>query len=469
VVRNIVHHAFSNPKYSVRNFLVASSVIIFSLIVDISLSSVADIISSDLSSIVGIIIFIAIAVVYAVAQFFILEFIKARPGASSSNKSPYLEKINMMVTIVQYVLIGITGFIVFQIVFASAYYTLMPMLAVTISYGLGSAMMGLLSVRFLSWYRARKSIVTLLYGLSTVIISVSFAVTLIYSDISLLLLPAARDSQSEVSFGGFDPSSTLGILVYSFSTLNVANFVLIWVGTLLLLKPYSQRVGRAKFWTILIIPLVASLSIFFVLSPFVFGSIGPDDPNIVYVYIFGYTLPSLAAGILFGAPFWLVANSINNQALREYMIVAACGFVLLFVSSSGTVSHAPYPPFGLASVSIVGLSCYLILAGLYSSAISISEDIKLRRLMLKTVREEKKLLDSIGSAHLEEQMRKEVEKIAKDHADELMDKTGVNLSPTENEVKDYLDILMKEVNKNGFDSKNQRERSVNTAKEDAVD
>jgi hypothetical protein len=449
--------------------LVASSVIIFSLIVDISLSSVADIISSDLISIVGIIVFITIAVAYAVAQFFILKFMKARRGASSNRSSPYLDKINIMVTMVQYVLIGITGFIVFQIVFASSYYTIMPMMAVTISYGLGSAMMGLLSERLLSWYRARKSIVTLLYGLSAAIISVSFAVTLIYSDISLLLLPATRDSQSEVSFGSFDPTSTLGILVYSFSTLNVANFVLIWAGTLLLLKPYSQRAGMIKFWTILIIPLVANLSVFFVLSPFVLGSIGPDDPNIVYVYIFGYTLPSLAAGILFGAPFWLVANGINNQGLREYMIVAASGFVLLFVSTSGTVSHAPYPPYGLASISIVGLSCYLILAGLYSSAISISEDIKLRRLMLKAAREEKKLLDSIGSAHVEEQMRKEVEKIAKDHVNELMDKTGVNLSPTENEVKDYLDIVMKEINKSGSDSKMQGERSANTSKEDTVD
>jgi hypothetical protein len=463
-----VHQAFSNPKSSVRNFLVASSVMIFSLIVDISLSSVADIISSDLGSIVGIIIFVTIAVAYAVAQFFILEFIKTRPGASS-NRVTYLDRVNVIITIVQYILVGITGFIVFQIVFVSSYYTIMPMLAVTISYGLGSAMMGLLSVRFFLWYRARKSIVTLLYGLSAVIISASFVVTLLYADISLQLLPLVRDSQSEVSFGSFDPASTLGILVYSFSTLNVANFVLIWAATLLLLKPYSQKAGRIKFWTILILPLVANLTIFFVLSPFVLGSIGPDDPDIVYVYIFGYTLPSLAAGILFGAPFWLVSNAVNNQALREYMIIAASGFVLLFVSSSGTVSHAPYPPFGLASVSIVGLSCYLILAGLYSSAISISEDIKLRRLLLKTLREEKKLLDSIGSAHVGEQMRKEVEKIAKDHANEVMDKTGVNLSPTENEVKDYLDVMMKELNKSSFDSKTQQKRRINRSKEDAVD
>jgi hypothetical protein len=50
-----------------------------------------------------------------------------------------------------------------------------------------------------------------------------------------------------------------------------------------------------------------------------------------------------------------------------------------------------------------------------------------------------------------------------------MDKTGVDLSPTENEVKEYLEIVMKEFNKSGFDSKTREQRSVNSSREDAED
>jgi hypothetical protein len=60
------------------------------------------------------------------------------------------------------------------------------------------------------------------------------------------------------------------------------------------------------------------------------------------------------------------------------MIIAAYGFLLFYIAGSAMASQAAYPPFGLAAVSFTGLSCYLIYAGLYSSAITVSQDIALR-------------------------------------------------------------------------------------------
>jgi uncharacterized protein (DUF1778 family) len=188
----------------------------------------------------------------------------------------------------------------------------------------------------------------------------------------------------------------------------------------------------------------------------------------VYLIIFGYTLPGLASGVLFGVPFWLIAAAINHRELRDYMIMSACGLVLLAVSGSASVAHAPYPPVGLASISFVGPSSYLILAGLYSSVISISEDRKLRQIIRKTAMEETKLLDSIGSAHLEKEVSKKVMEIAKKHADEITSTSGVNLPVSEEDMKDYLDIVMKEVNRRDFNSKTGKRRSGNEVKDNGV-
>jgi hypothetical protein len=61
------------------------------------------------------------------------------------------------------------------------------------------------------------------------------------------------------------------------------------------------------------------------------------------------------------------------------MIISGIGLVLLFVSNQAIIFvDEPFPHFGLANVSFMGLASYLVLIGIYSSAISISEDSRLR-------------------------------------------------------------------------------------------
>jgi len=85
------------------------------------------------------------------------------------------------------------------------------------------------------------------------------------------------------------------------------------------------------------------------------------------------------------------------------MIISAYGFVLLFLSSQAIllVNAVPYPPFGLATVSFIGLSSYMILVGIYCSAISVAEDSKLRQSIRSFALRESKLLDSIGTAQID--------------------------------------------------------------------
>jgi hypothetical protein len=126
------------------------------------------------------------------------------------------------------------------------------------------------------------------------------------------------------------------------------------------------------------------------------------------------------------------------------MIIAAYGFVLFYVSGSAMVSQAAYPPYGLAAVSFTGLSCYLIYTGLYFSAISVSEDMALRQSIRKSVMQSK-LLDSIGSAQMERELQTRVLTVAKKASDIMAKETGVEAPMTEDDMKDYMEVVMKEL------------------------
>ena len=67
----------------------------------------------------------------------------------------------------------------------------------------------------------------------------------------------------------------------------------------------------------------------------------------------------------------------------------------------------PYPPFGLPTICYVGLASYLILVGIYSSALSVANDVVLRRSIRKSVQENSNLLGHIGEAQFEDQLHKD--------------------------------------------------------------
>ena len=77
------------------------------------------------------------------------------------------------------------------------------------------------------------------------------------------------------------------------------------------------------------------------------------------------------------------------------MMISAFGFVLLFISNQSTLIAGPYPPFGFFTVGFMGLSAYLIYIGIYSAAISMSEDSRLRQSIRRSAIEESKMLVSI--------------------------------------------------------------------------
>src|SRR5215208_5525316 len=446
---NLLHVSLTG--YNSRKFVVIISIVVSFLIIDISLSNISDIISVSTSW--GFAAFIAIAIVYAVGQYLILEFVKQK-SKSIRMKSPHFNKLSTIMTIIQYVLTTIIVFIILQIFVNSYYYTSMLSLNSSISYATASIIMVILALEFFSWYRSNKNFILLLYGVASIITSISIVSSLAFFSVILLDMPAkitspssseltseqeevghseqeevghseqeevGHSEQEEVGHGPdirkFDQSTILGKVQTVFVTSHIVSFLLLWGSSAMLLHTYSKKLGKVKFWTIITIPIISFLSIFVIVTPFVM-SYGSNDMDTIFEIIvvdaLGYALPAAVSGILFGLPFWMIARSLRySSALKDYMIIAGSGFALFELAIIGSVMLASYPPLGLASVSFVGLSSYLILMGIYSSAISMSEDVKLRRAIRKSAVDESKLLVGVGSAQMEQKIEKKVIEMAK--------------------------------------------------------
>ncbi|HJR48523.1 MAG TPA: hypothetical protein VJ799_10255, partial [Nitrososphaeraceae archaeon] len=86
-----------------------------------------------------------------------------------------------------------------------------------------------------------------------------------------------------------------------------------------------------------------------------------------------------------------------------------------------------------------------IYTGLYSSAISVSQDAELRQSIRKSALKEVKFLESMGTAQMEQELQKRVLTIAKENSDSMTEETGVQPSLSEDEMKQYLEEVIKEI------------------------
>jgi hypothetical protein len=162
------------------------------------------------------------------------------------------------------------------------------------------------------------------------------------------------------------------------------------------------------------------------------------------------TLATIAGGLLFGVSFLALARTmreIRQNVVADYLDIAGYGIALLPLPIIAYLLFIPYPPFGSATSSSLALASYVFYVGLYSSAISISEDAELRKSIRRTAVNELKLLDSIGTAQMSARLEGKVAKLVKEYSDKIISEVGVQPNLSEEDAKQYLDEVIKELDK----------------------
>ena len=99
---------FSVSRFDGRKLLVIMTIVAVTLTVESQVSTVADFIPEQLASNTGIVAFIGIWAVCSVMQYYILVFIKHN-NKKSSPRTKFVHSIHSIVTIVQFLLTGISN------------------------------------------------------------------------------------------------------------------------------------------------------------------------------------------------------------------------------------------------------------------------------------------------------------------------------------------------------------------------
>jgi hypothetical protein len=432
-------------RFNSKRLFVLMVVVTFTTIVDSEIGVVADFIPTQLSSSTGVALFIGIVIIFAIGQYFILAYIK-QIDENTSARVLHLRLTHRLVSLAQYVLAGILAVVIFQILQLQQYNLAILYVSYTLSYGLWIVALGLLAKALFEWYRfSSKNIMVLILALSMSAYVIN-GITGMATHFDMLNQQKPVITSIDIAYFPEFSIATLGTqinIVYQIAS-GVA-YVLTWIGTVRLLYPYIRKLGRFKFWTIM-----GAVMMYYLISfpLFVLGYFTPSENTDAMTNILIFSLGGIFTGVVFGAAFLSVARTLKKESvLRNHMIIAAYGFLLFYIAGSAYAAQAAYPPFGLVSVSLTGLSCYLIYTGLYSSAVTVSQDMTLRTSIRRSVTEQSKLLDSIGTAQMDQELQSRVLTVTKKLSDKMEEETGVEASMTEEDIKEHIEMVKKQIHR----------------------
>ncbi len=389
----------------------------------------------------NLIAFSILVMIYSVGQYVILNFIKEKIDISKIKPANTIHKI---VSIIQWIIISMLVIIVLQMIFTSSYSLLLLKLIAMISCGLSIVILLFLAKKFFVWFRSSRDIVMISYAIAMLILTVNIFSMVVYV---IDMLNSREDDTRYTQSPVINVTNASNIFNTTYFVSSIFSFIMVWVATVFLLRYYSKRIGSAKYWILVSAPLFYFLAQFQLIFFDLFESFRRSDPTLFAItFTLLITMSKPIGGVLFGVAFWVVSRRVGKHAIKDYLLVSGFGIMLLFASNQATtLIFAPYPPFGLVTTSLIGLSSYLLLVGIYSSAMSISRDTELRKFINTVTEREIKLLGNIGFAQVEQELVTKIIPLAQLQALKMEQESGVKTSFTDSDLKQYLEKILTEV------------------------
>lgn len=433
--------------FSQRKFSLLMIALVVTILIDISFVKIYDLIAKALVPIhIKLILFSVNTALCVLLGFIIVYYTRASFLSTHLRAQKFGTAYTIMLT--SLCLLGILlGVLIFQQLYYRYYDITFNALIIGISYGTASSFILWLSLSFLSWFRSNRNLVVLLYFISMLIISFNLVITAVFSIAKISFLPSHNTYQQTGSANFV--TERLRVLDNIFRISSVMSFIGVWVTSAILMNYYRKKVIHAViYWVMMSIPLVYFLVTYF--FSFIIGSLlAPyiqTDPITVSIIIGTFlSLSEPIGGLIFGLAFWRISKIMSyERTIKTLMIIAGWGVFLIFAANQAlTQVLASYPPFGIATITVLGMAAYFMLLGIYSSSVLVSANADLRRFIHMHALESK-LLNLIGQAEFEKEIVKTVEKITKDK-DILQTSPESQFELDEQELRRYLDYVIREV------------------------
>ena len=299
---------------------------------------------------------------------------------------------------------------------------------------------GFLIQYFLSWYKTNRNIIMLLYCLA-------FSVYVINEICSILILNIQLEGRPQkISFisNPWDLTSLrISSLTDFYKLTSIISFSMTWLATSLLMYHYSRKIGKRKFWLLASLPLIYYIGNIDLIRSSIFNYL-ISSPFLLWIMQVLLGGAKQVGGFFFALAFIIISKNVDSQKLKYYLAISATGMMLLFSSNQiSLIQIIPYPPFGLTTISLISISSFLILTGLYSLAYSMAHDKKLLESARKIVKEKSsKFLYDIGSSQWQKDIDKTITTIMSSRS---IEDDNVPTSLTEEEIKSYIDDISKEL------------------------
>ena len=427
-----------------KTMLLVAVGITLTIILDTSIMVISQftLILNDLS--LSFALFLMVVLVTFSGQFLLIHFISFKFKRSiQSNALLFLHKIVFGIQITLLILII---YMIIEIFVYGQYSTIILKIIIILNFSTASSMFALLGIQLIRWDRLNRNFVLILFA--------SSAFTLCFcclSTISFILDQFERSSGGEyVGYLKYPEAYLAGLSsiyteIYSISYF--VSFVMTWISTIILMRHFSSHIGKKKYWILVAVPLIYFLSQFQTnLSDFLYVYFKDQSITFGIVIATFFNLSKPVGGILFGLAFWSLSRSIQKPVIKDYMAISGCGMMLFFTANQPVfLTIFSYPPFGISAICLIGLSSYLIFLGIYSSAISISSDTALYKIVRRSIADSTNFLGAIGSAEEINKIEKRAINLTNNLADKIKIETGIQPSVEEADIKEYIKEIMSEM------------------------
>lgn len=428
------------------------------ILTDVIFGTFFDALGKPLTSSFGVILFITMSITVFFAGLYALRHYMVALRKDLEAPS-FFNRLYKATPIFLYALLVVFGAIIVEMVLFSQYSTYLLILLLLIS-AVAILFFGFRTYKFLSWFNSsankRHYIMILAFAVSSMLLCISTTVA-ITLDIKQLVVsrPPSIDPNYPASNSMAHRQLTsieLIIHLYGFLVPQVTAIAIAeTVAVAFFLRYFKDQIGRATFWTIIILPPVLFLTGVF--GPQFLKSTGSEfvymESQFLIFRVIG-TAGWVAADFVIAYAFILVAKTLGRQItssrikIINYLIIAAVATILISPTTNNWITNNSYPPFGAIQRAFLVLASFLFSLGIYSVALSVAQDAELRQLARKYAKEYS-LLDTLGNAQENSEIMRKLVKLIHQHADAMKKETSVE-SPMldDNEVRRYLNLVIRE-------------------------
>lgn len=224
------------------------------------LSNISDIISSQLDTTGGVVLFVILAALVFGSGYYLLIYSKNVSSEPRSRK-PSLNTIYKLMIRSMFVLTAIVAVISLQVIFLSEYYIPLIVTATLFSYILAGAIMALLGYYLFRWFMLnKKSIMVALFAVSAFMTAAALAsMGISQGGLFLAAGPLVIHRHESINHPNINPELTgmLGSLLSVGYIEGILSYALTWGAASILLYHYSNRIGMKKYLILVIVPMGA--------------------------------------------------------------------------------------------------------------------------------------------------------------------------------------------------------------------